>query len=58
MLPEAGCMIKSPRFLHGLRSISKAKCGKMLGALLNIVQPVTRFSVHNKTIGSAVADVK
>jgi hypothetical protein len=29
----------------------------MLGAVLNIPQPPTSFSIYNKTIGSAVADV-
>jgi hypothetical protein len=44
--------------MYDLRQIGKGRvAGRILCAVLNILQPPTNFSIYNRTIGSAVADV-
>jgi hypothetical protein len=46
------------RLMYGLRSTGKGRdAGKMFCAVLNILQPPTSFSIHNKAIGLAVTHV-
>ena len=46
------------RLVYGLRSVGLGRCaGKMICSVLNIPQPPTKFSVYNKTLSSAVAEV-
>jgi hypothetical protein len=44
--------------VYGLTSTGKGRdAGKMLCAMLNIPQPPTSYSIYNKIVGSAVAEV-
>jgi hypothetical protein len=46
------------RLVYGLRPNGEGRdAGKMLCAMLNILQLPGSFSIYNKTVGSAVADV-